>query len=174
MKTIEINTYKFAELSEESKQNAIEKLSNINVDFDWWNFVYEDAENVYLKISSFDIDRKSIDCKFIQYANETANEIIKNHGENCETYKTAKTFLSDWDKLVELYSDGINKNVVSEENEYQFDEDADNLENDFLQSISEDYLQMLSDEYDYLTSEDAIIESIEANEYDFLENGVIY
>ena len=58
MKTHTINTYSFNELSEEAQQKAIENLSDINVNFDWWNFTYEDAKNIGLKITSFDLDRR--------------------------------------------------------------------------------------------------------------------
>ena len=47
-------------------------------------------------------------------------------------------------------------------------------EEKFLNDISNDYLKILRDEYDYRTSKEAIIESIEANEYDFTENGKIH
>jgi len=72
-------------------------------------------------------------CKgnFIDNACITANKIIEEHGETCETYKDAKTFLSDWNKLVEKYSDGIKKNIVTYENESDFDSEADDLEQDF-------------------------------------------
>jgi hypothetical protein len=175
MKTIQINTYKFNELSEEAKQQALENLWDINVDYDWWEGVYEDAKNVGLKILGFDIDRASyVKAKFLWSAEETAEKILKEHGEMCETYKTAKEFLKDRDSLVEKYSDGINKNIVAEDNEYDFDNDIEELEDEFLKSICEDYRIMLSKEYDWRTSKEAIIESIESNDYDFTENGKIY
>jgi len=172
MKTIEINLYQFSELSEYAKQKAISNLSDINVDSDWWLNTYDDAKEINLKITSFDIDRGSyVNAQFMQSAYDTANLIILNHGESCETYKTAQTFIQSWNNLVSKYSDGINKNVVAEENEYEFDNEADDLESDFLKSISEDYRIILSNEFDYLTSETAIIETIESNEYYFTEDG---
>lgn len=45
------------------------------------------------------------------------------------------------------------------------------IEDDFLKSLLNDYLKSLRDEYDYQTSEKAIIETIEANEYEFTEDG---
>lgn len=175
MKTIEINIYKFSELSEEAKQKAIENHYDINVDYEWWDDIYYDAKNIGLNIKGFDIDRRSY-CEgdFNYSANETANLIIKEHSETCETHKDAKQFLSDWDKLVEKYSDGINKNAVSEDNEYEFDHEADKLESEFLKIILEDYRVILQNEYEWRISQEQIIETIEANEYDFTENGEIY
>jgi hypothetical protein len=45
------------------------------------------------------------------------------------------------------------------------------LEDEFLKTLCEDYRIILSREYDYLTSEAAIIETIEANEYEFKADG---
>lgn len=173
MRTIRTKVYKFSELSESAKQKAIEKMHDINFSWgDWWENVYEDAAQIGLKITGFDIDRGSY-CKgeFLEDANYTANKIIQEHGHTCETYKTASGFLQDWSNLVEKYSDGIEKDKVAEDNEYEFDKDADDLENEFLKSICEDYRINLQKEYEYLSSEDAIIETIEANEYEFTKDG---
>ena len=55
--TTEHTVYKFDELDESTKQAAIEKLWDINVDYEWWEFTYEDAANIGLKITEFDLDR---------------------------------------------------------------------------------------------------------------------
>jgi hypothetical protein len=175
MKTVTINIYQFSELSDEAKENAIKELYDINTDFDWWNSIYEDARQVNLKIKGFDIDRGSyVKAEFIESANNTAELIIINHGESCETYKTAKSFIEDWNNLVYKYSDGIKTDTVTEDNEYDFDNEADDLEGEFLKSISEDYRIILSNEYDYRTKDEAVIETIEANDYNFTENGILY
>ena len=94
MKTIEINLYEFSELSDKAKQKAISKLSDINVSHDWWNFTYDDAENIGLKITSFNLDRnRHAKGKFIISGCEVAEKIMSEHGENCETFKTAAQFL---------------------------------------------------------------------------------
>ena len=59
MRYEKIKVYEFNELSEEAKEKAIEKLWNINVDYEWWDCVYDDAENIGLKIKEFDLDRGS-------------------------------------------------------------------------------------------------------------------
>lgn len=174
MKTNTYNTYKFSELSETAKEKAISKLYDLNVDYEWWNFVYEDARNVLLKITSFDIDRNRY-CKgeFIETAMETANAILENHGENCETYKTALNFIKEQTELVKKYSDGTALNMVTQDNEWEYDQEIEEIEKEFLKSILEDYSIALEKEYEYLTSKEAIIETIEANNYYFTEDGVI-
>lgn len=57
MKTKTINLYEFDELSEDAKEKALQNLWDINVDHEWWDYIYEDAERIGLKITGFDIDR---------------------------------------------------------------------------------------------------------------------
>lgn len=175
MKTVSINVYSFSELSEEAKQKALNKLADINFNYEWWDDIYEDAKYIGLKLTSFDLDRNR-HCKgeFLLDAQEVANKIISEHGESCSTYETAKNFLSEWSDLVSKYSDGINTDIVTEDNQYDFDQEADDLENEFLSSLCEDYSMILQRDYEYRYSEEAIIETIEVNEYEFTENGDLF
>lgn len=59
MRIKEIKVYAFDELSDEAKDKAINKLYDINVGYEWWDSIYEDARNIGLEIESFDIDRGS-------------------------------------------------------------------------------------------------------------------
>jgi hypothetical protein len=168
--------YSFDELSEKAKQKVLTDLIYINVMGEWWEGVYEDAQNVGVTISEFDIDRGSY-CKIkfpASSAYEVATKIMQDHGSVCDTYKTASIFVKEWDELVAHYSDGKNLDKVAEGNEDDFDEAADNLEVEFMGVLSYDYLKMLREEYEYLTSEEAIRETIEANDYQFLESGKQY
>ena len=172
MKTITINLYSFDELSTEAKEKAISSLFDINIDHEWWDGVYYDAENIGLKITSFDIGRSSY-CRgdIITEHLSVASKIIQEHGKDCETFKTAEKFLSDYDELVAKYSDGIDKTIVIYENESDFDNECNDLEEDFLNSLLEDYRIILSQEYEYLTSEEQIIETIQINDYYFTIDG---
>lgn len=144
-------------LTDEQKDNAIEKLWDINVNFDWWQFTYEDAANIGLQITGFDIYRGSYcTVELIDDLHTVILSIIREHGENCETYKTAKEFEA--------------RLIFNEDNEI---ENLDELEDEFLHSIGEDYRIILQHEYEYQTSKEAIIETIEANEYEFDEDGNI-
>lgn len=171
------NVYSFDELSDDAKEKVIGRLSDINVEDDWWGYIYDDAKNIGVKIEGFDIDRGSYYayCKmsFLESPEAAAHKIIEEHGKNCETYKTAKNYLQKRDALVAQYSDSKNKTVVTEDNNWDFDQKCDELDSDFLHSLSEDYRIMLEKEYEYQTSEEAIIETIEANNYEFLEDGTL-
>ena len=75
--------------------------------------------------------------------------------------KDADQYLSERDDLIRTWP----------EDETGLDEKLDDLDNDFLHDLLEDYRIMLINEYDYLTSREAIVESIDANGYEFDENG---
>ena len=173
MKQVTINVYKFNELSEEGKKKALKNYADINVDYGWWDYIYEDAKKIGLKITSFELYPSYITSKKINHCIEIANKILKNHGEG-ETHKLATQFLKEWDELVEKYSDGVNKDRVKEGNEDIFDEKAEQLEDWFLTKLDKCYSSMLLNDYEHRTSEEGIIETFEANDYDFTDNGKIY
>ena len=167
-KITETKVYRFDELTEEQKDKAIEKLYDINVDFDWWRFTYEDAETIGLKIEGFDLYRGSYcNGKFMESAYDVAMLIKENHGEQCETYKTANDYLIT---RAELESETSDKEGIDFDPDYL---DTEDIDNEFLKSLCEDYRIMLQHEYDYQTSREAIIETIDANEYEFDEEGNI-
>ena len=168
MRTIEIKVYLFSELSEDAKEKAIEGLSDINVHYDWWNFTYEDAERIGLKITSFDLDRnRHATGELNTAAAEVCANIFKEHGETCETFKTATKFMEAWQPIFNEYMNEESEKYESQESELAMQD----LEEDFLKSILDDYSIILQKESEYLQSKEAIIETIEANNYEFDEDG---
>jgi DNA-directed RNA polymerase subunit F len=156
MKKYTVTTYSFDELSQEAQEAALSELCDINVDYDWWRYSYDDAENIGVKITSFDMDRY---CNMdFDSALSIAEKIVKEHGEMCDTYKTAVKYITEYAKL------------VTEQEQEQLED----LDNEFKKSLEEDYRILLAKEYDYLTSDEAIKESIEANNYEFLSTGKRY
>jgi hypothetical protein len=156
----ETKVYKFEELTKEQQQKAIDNLYDINIDHDWWDFVYEDAKTIGCEIRGFDIDRGSFCELKMNYPESTARNILENHGKNCDTFKLAEEFLKDCERN--------GHHLLG-----QF-EDWEDIEREFKRAIAEEYLSMLRREYEYLTSEEAIKETIECNEYEFTEEGKIY
>lgn len=153
MKTIEVTVYSFDELSDKAKEKVLRNFSDINVYFNWWEYTYLDAETVGLNIEGFDIDRRNIELEVYESVEDCCAKIIAEHGENCETYKVARNTL--------IALQGIEKDT----------DDYDYISSEFRRDISECYISILRDEYEYLTSEEAIIETIAANGYTFLGNG---
>ena len=174
METREYKVYKYDELTEEQQQKVLEIHAYIFVEHDWWDSMYEDAKNVGIKITGFDLVRnRHCTGNFIEYAEDTAKKIIAEHGESCETWGTATNYLAERAELVKKYSDGVFADIVSDDNEYDFDKECEEIDAEFLRSILEDYSIMLQKEYEYMTSEEAIIETLRANDYDFTEDGKI-
>ena len=168
MRVIETKAYTFDELSDDAKAKAISRLSHINVDYDWWESTYDDAEEIGLKIKGFSLDRRRHAIgEFTLSAAEVMANIFANHDEECETYKTAKAFEAEWQPLFDDYMDDLSDKYESQEAE----DDLSDMEANFLDSLLEDYAIMLQKEYEYQTSEEAIIETIVANEYEFTEEG---
>jgi hypothetical protein len=162
--------YEFKELSEEVREKAIDKLWDINVEYsEWWDGVYDDAENIGLKIESFDLDYHSISGKFMASADDTYKSIMIYHGKDCETYITAQIYREELAKEVEL-------NFIRNREEDCPEDflDTEEVDKEFLHMLLQDYLIILKKEYEYRTSEEAIKETIEANEYEFTEDGELY
>lgn len=86
--------YKFEELSDQAKEKARDWWRQSLGYDEWWDGVYEDADQASLKITGFDLDRADISGRFTADACSCAHLIQDNHGEDCETYKTAVAFLA--------------------------------------------------------------------------------
>jgi len=158
MKTIKLNLYKFKELSKEAQEKAIEDNRYFNVEYcEWWNCIYDDMENIGATIKSFDIDRREIEIVLNKPIDEIVNTILTEHGKECQTYITAKCF----EKQVR---ERVMKGLEQKEGTIRM----------FKDSIGLQYINMLQEEYEYLISDECIKESLEVNEYDFLETGVRY
>ena len=171
MKTVKVNVYKFSELSEQAKEKARNWWREGGLDYKWWNFIYDDAKRIGLKITSFDLDRnRHAKGDFLLAANEVAANIFKEHGEQCETYKTATQFMEEWQPVFNDYMDENGVNYESEMLEGHLME----LEEEFLSSLLEDYSIMLQNEYEYMCSDEYVNEAITINEYDFTEDGSIF
>jgi hypothetical protein len=174
MKTIKLNIYKFAELPGDGKKKAIENLSDINVDFDWWNYMYSDAKAIGLIITSFDIDRRQITGQMDNTMLKSIDLIKADHGESCNTHKIASDFLQQYNTMFAKFEDTDCIGYVLEVMECEFDNELDELEKSYLNELLEEYLVLLRKEYEYQTSEQSVTETIKANDYDFTENGELY
>lgn len=160
MRTIRTKVYFFNELTPDAQKNALELQRYINVEHDWWFMTYEDAENIGLKITSFDLERgKNITGNFVYNAHHTATKIIELHGESCESYKLAVAYLAGYDNI---------------NNEEEDNESLEELDSDFHRNILSYYVDYLEKEYDYLQTDASIKATFEANSYEFLADGKLY
>jgi hypothetical protein len=150
MRTEAIAIYKYDELSDEGKEKALEGLYDLNVDYEWWQFVYEDAEMVGIEISEFDIDYSTIKGLLTMGVHESAQAIIDNHGRACDTHKLALDYYRQKRRFSPYDREEWNR------------------------ALLEEYLVILKKEFEYLTSEEAIVETIRANDYEFTEDGKLH
>ena len=171
--TVTYKIFQYAELSDSAKQTAIEWFLTDYPDHEWWDCTYEDAETIGLKITSFELDRSLNADGYINiHETDCADNILVNHSEDCETFKTAKKFLADLKALrVNVaYTDKDSTNGLNYEGDCALQE----LYEEFKKALLSDYADMLQKECEHLQSEEHAIEMIEANEYDFHETGKRY
>jgi hypothetical protein len=188
-----INIFTFEELSEEAQEKVLQEFSGINVNYEWWEFIYDDAKNVGVEIDGFDIGRGNRISGSIDDLETVCNKIIIEHGESTETAILALEYLDKFivlnarlDRAVDVMDeiDRRYEDLNPEKADRVYDtadgiiEDCEDtiqdLAEEFEREILECYLTILRKEYEYLTSEEAIIETIQANEYEFTEDGSQY
>jgi len=187
MRIEETKIFPYNELSDSAKENAISEFRYVNVGHDWWENTYEDAANIGLKISAFGLDRRRhAEGQFTLDAEEVAQKIKADHGNTAATYNTATTYLEERkalavqacqdeaDEIATLPKDGWNFFDVTSLNIEYDGEILEDLEKEFLQSLLEDYSIILQNESEYLHSDEVVVETIEANEYEFTEAGDFY
>lgn len=150
MREVKIKVFKFDELREDAKKQAIEWYQS-GCFGDWWEYTYEDAERIGCKIKGFDLNCWSIDFDFVLGAREVALKVIAEHGAECDTFKAAKSFLSGFTVCLE--------------------DEEEKLAEVFRLELGGCYLSMLKGALDWEESEEKAVEDIRANEYDFTADG---
>ncbi len=189
METRTYTVYKFSELSEEAQQNALENLYDINVDFDDWSeYVIEQwKEEVTAKGYS---DIKVYYSGFSSQGDGACFESKIDLEKWMISHKVKTKFRNVWNSAIvqdmdydlytkhqgHYYHSGC-MTLIAEA--YGFPDKAylefhDLLTVEILEDArdcADDLYRRLEKEYDYQTSKEAVKETIDANDYDFLENG---
>lgn len=196
MRTIETTLYKFEELTKDLQSKAIEKYYSINVEFyDWYSNTVEqfkdtttlfEVEKVYF--SGFSSQG---DGAMFEY-NEISQELFNSAIDSLKLPNYKKSAM----KLSGCFSaKGTHQGRYSHEkccyHVMDFEPMYDNRDNinelfdthhiELENYITEKYEELakqlyreLESENDYLTSEEAIKETLIANEYEFTEDGAIH
>lgn len=194
--TKSVTAFKFNELSEKAKDKVLERFYNINVDDNYWyEGVIEDSKTIG-KIIGIDITniffsgfssqgdgacfegeyryKKGCLKAIMDYApkDEKLHSIVENLCKLQSQYfyklgakvkhkgHYSHAFCTDI-SLLEMDKDGYYEEtgrIIGAMSEYL---------RDFMQWI----YKQLNEQYDYMTSKEAIIETIESNDYDFTEEG---
>lgn len=183
MRTVKIKVYKFEELSEESQGKALSGLADINVDYEWWDIdglldLTQDELNeagiepgeiesllFSYKIKAFDLERG----QYLQLENVVVN--------NDEAFGKFLKIPEDlWSQCTYYFSN--TKRDTNTCLDLQTDDWPTTEEDDILnraieimaEKIHEAWVS-LRNNYEYLISEEAIRDTILANEFEFYENG---
>jgi len=164
MKTIEIKVYKFEELDKQTKEKVIDNYRNINVeDFQWYDWIKDDFNRLGLEIQEFDLGRRNYVKIYIKNFEDTSNYIIEEFGDSVAIKQTAKNYINEYEK--------IQANFKEDED---IEREVELLDEQYEKEYSEDILSYLRANYEWETSDEAVINTIEANDYDFTTEGKIY
>lgn len=193
MRTIEQTVYSFNELSEDVKRKVIEKNYEINIYDDWYECTVESykEENKY-----FDVDKVYFsgfwsqgDGAMFEYSG-IKQELVDEFIDSLDLSPMRKGWLKNNicvsgkgnQRRLYYHANSCNHTIWWEvDNGYldwtttfyqwleSFSEDFEEFVIDKYKDICNNLYRDLEQHYEYLTSEEAIIESM--NEYEFFENG---
>lgn len=186
----ETTVYAFDELSEKAKNKAIEKLYDINVDYEWDEYTIDEFKSILEKIgfshtkinySGFSSQGDGLSFTgYYSYNKGSLKAIIEEFPLWIELHKIVKNiqdiqrknFYRIEGNIVRKNNYYCHENTVAfcTENQYLHSDIDKEIECEF-RSLMKEFYSNLEKEYDYLTSEEAIIETIEANEYEFDAEG---
>ena len=179
MREMNVTVYSFAELSEAAQERAINALRYTNVEHDWYEYPY-DTIRATGKLIGLDIDMIYFDtdlyCIFdasYEYVRGAVKAVKAGFPQDTELHGIAKDLQALQKR--HFYSLSCAVREARSMNQYSCFRFGEDYECEDLGDIIDDFAHwariLLRDEYEYLTSDEAVKEMIEANEYEFDEAG---
>ena len=185
MRQLKISLYQFDELNEETKKKVLEKFRHINVEWEWYEPVYDGFEEL---ASEYGIEVDDINfsgfysqgdgasftgeiADFKKFAEKTGLKRLARFSEpieyNLEMMVTRVTYQYYHSKTVEAdIRDGGYYPRLS------------NLIEEKLEKVKEELCgklyRILEEEYCYLTSDEVVADTIRVNGYEFTEGGELF
>ena len=176
----------FNELTEEEKQEVLDRFRHINIDYDWWDWIIDEfIEKVDKKIGVI-IDKSEIEFNLDRGAYFSVSGDV--YGRIAELFSDkAKVEIYGSKKLAYYHSefpynswtfsdiDEFDIDVYGYDDEEISDKECEEIKEKVraklweLARLLEEYFNILRDEYNYLTSDEAVKDTIIANEYEFDE-----
>ena len=198
--TVKTKVYEFKELSDGAKQTVLDNLRSLNTDgFTWWESVYEDAKEIgkLMGIAISDIYFSGFSSKGDGACFEGCYEYVKGsraavkaHApKDTELLRIATELATEQRKCFyqirasvkqdghysHRYCTDIDVDFESHATGYDYHTaDAEKAVIELLRDYMLWIYKRLEAEDDYRTSDAAIIEGIEANEYEFTAEGELY
>ena len=171
--------YSFNELSDDAKKRALNKFRYIDVEYDWWEDLYDTiraaGKLLGLEIDGiyFDADLYCIFNAHYRYVRGASVAVCKEFSWADDLHKIASELQALQKRHFYSLSCAVTEGRTT--NRYRCFRFGEDYECEDLGDIIDDFAYwawiLLQDEYEYLTSDEAIKEMIEANEYEFDEAG---
>lgn len=198
MRTVETKLFKFEELTESAKRKAITESHDINTDYEWYQYIFEDYEE---RETGFEIENIYFSGFYSQGDGAMFTGKIKKDIVNfiSPSYKSSE-YKRDWNRVVNLIKKG-NINIFgifkhsgryyhhksyTSHLEYEFIDKNERYNYLNIESILEDIIDDIERYYEDLclkiynslfityediTSDNAIEETLIVNEFEFTEDG---
>jgi hypothetical protein len=182
MRIIGMKVYQYDELSDDAKEKARDWYRDVALDYEWWESIFDSAADIGLKIEEFDLNPIYAKGKLTENAEDVAKAIMKKYSETCDIYQLAEGYLDYITSHMEPEEpetvEDTPENNKAWEDYYrasrEYEDDTEETEKQFRRDLLAAYATMLDNEAEYLTSDEAVEESIIANEYEFTEDGKIF
>ena len=200
MRTIERKIYHYDELSEQAQKVAIEsmreEIGSVRIESDSYEYrntldKIEDIFGVKVYDSSVDECNFYFRFKFTNIEEETENEprlLLRYLNtnvlpciDNKKRYYSKTARVSSRSRI--LYNKSYEYCLTGCWCDYAVDNALNNIKQsvknkfnarDFVESILEDFFEQWRNDYEFALSDECIAERIEANDYEFYENGKPY
>lgn len=196
MKTKTIKIYEFKELNEDIQKRVLENNRLINVEHEWWESDFDSFQDelsyigfefseIYFSLHgqggglSFDstVNLEKI-LKYLKYPKREINRAMKLQELDCLQLNIVKTgfwniYSHELTRTIDNVGDLDVKNMITV---FKSDELIEKIEKDvevLRISLCKRYHKILGETYDDFTSDNSIIDTIEANEYMFDNKGDI-
>lgn len=192
MRVQERNIYTYDELPPEIQEKILEKNRDINVDHDWWDYIYDDAKEIggFLGI---DIDRIYYSGFFYQgdgacfegyyrYEKDSVKKTKEYAPKDTELHRIAEGLYKIQKRnfyavIARIKHRGRHCHEfcttieMERSDDRELVRDTENDIADFLRDFMRWIYKQLEKEYEYLTSDEVIMDTIVGNAWEFDEHG---
>jgi len=191
-----ITTFSYDELSDEAKEKARASWREGQLEYDWWDFVYEDAKTIGA-LMGIDIDKiyfsgfcsQGDGAQFegdyqykkgsVKTVKEYAPKDTELHAIALELYKVQRRNFYQLCASVShnghYYHELCTSIDVTGNDDFRADYESEEEDlKDALRAFMQWIYSRLEAEHDHLLSDEVIEESIQANEAEFYEDGSSY
>lgn len=176
MRQIKINLYQFDELDKKAQEKALENFRSINVEWDWYEPVYEEFKEIASEYG-IEVDDMNFSGFYSQGDGASFTGEISDFKKFAE--KTGLEKLARFSKVIEenltmkikRYNVDVYGSYVSHP---AIENPIEGKLREVKEELCEKLYRILEEEYDYLTSNEVVKETIIANGYEFTEGGELF